>query len=636
MPQAELQPGVGSWDEGVQVFKRSVALVATVALAIGAFVVPAAGQTAPPAGCPQPVPMSEVQRGLRGTGYTVVSGREPEPFSVEVLGVLNDALGPGRDMIVADVTSPAIEEAGGIWAGMSGSPVYVDTRLLGAVAYGLSEDDSTVAGITPAEDMLDLLTYPSRLPEADPERAQQTIPLTSSVQKSVQDSGAGSGEGGLHALRVPLSVSGGRGSQLVRPAIRRESLPYIAYNGSSASAEMDATPTELKPGDSFAGTFSYGDITIAEIGTAAIVCNNMAVAFGHSIYPFFPQGYTEMGANEAEVLTIVDDPNFKLATVEGLVGTVDQDRLAGVRALLDVIPSSVPVRSTITAEDLNRTLTGETNVVVQKMVPTIANVHMVDSVDSAFDQVGAGSLEATWTITGTRESGATWELTRSNMYASYDDIARESFNELTGNLFALFYNGHEDIRFTDVEATATVREELRSYEIVQIRVRVNRGRFKEGGRVRAKPGDRLTVRAVLQASETLGQPGDAAVVEIDLELRVPRSASGQGYIRVGGGSRGGGFRSCFYDGEFCARRIASKYESFDALLAALANKRGNDSLVARLYIGRRRPQVVSRDRATTERVVTGEGFMQVELPDGGDGGPQPVPSEPIGPRVERT
>lgn len=618
-------------DEGDGLIKRSIAFMAVIALGAGALAAPAAGQTAAPADCPQPVPASEVQRGLRGTGYTVVSGREPEPFSVEVLGVLNDALGPGRDMIVADVTSPAIEEAGGIWAGMSGSPVYVDTRLLGAVAYGLSEDDSTIAGITPAQDMLDLLSYPSRLAAPEPAPSQRTIALTPTLRKRIADGGSSSGDGTLRALRVPLSISGGRGSQLVRPAIRREGLPYIAYNGSSASSDVAATAANLQPGDSFAGTFSYGDITVAEIGTTAIVCNNMAIAFGHSIYPFFPQGYTEMGANEAEVLTIVDNPNFKLATVEELVGTVDQDRLAGVRALLNVIPTTVPVRSTITAEDLNRTLTGETNVVVQKMVPTIANVHMVDSVDSAFDQVGSGSLEATWTITGTRESGATWQLTRSNMYASHEDIARDSFNELTGNLFALFYNGHEDIKFTEVEARATVREALHSYDIVQISVSVNDGEFKQGRRVRVKPRDGLVVRTTLQPSESVGEAGDVQVFEVDLELKVPRTATGQGYIRVTGGSRGGGFRSCFYDGEYCARRIASRYDSFDDLLASLAKKRGNNSVAARLYLGRRRTQVVSRDRETMDRVVIGDGYMQVTMPDGSGDGRE----VPIGHRTER-
>jgi hypothetical protein len=140
------------------------------------------------------------------------------------------------------------------------------------------------------------------------------------------------------------------------------------------------------------------------------------------------------------------------------------------------------------------------------------------------------------------------------------------------------------------------------------------------------------VRTVLQHSETIGSPGDVAVVEVDLQLRVPRGASGQGYIQVRGGSRGGGFRSCFYDGEYCARRIAEKYGSFDALLEGLANKRGNNSLVARLSLGRRRQQVVSRDRATVERVVIGEGFMQILLPDGGGDGSQPIP---VGHRTER-
>jgi len=600
-------------DRGVSVFPRMVASMAAIAIVAVGLAAPAAGQTAP-ADCPEAVPISEVQRGTTGTGYTVVQGRDPEPFSIVVLGVLRDALGPGRDMIVADATSPAIETAGGIWAGMSGSPVYVGERLMGAVAYGLSEDDSSIAGITPAQDLLNVMDYPANVPEPTFQSRAQTIELTPRLLSRVEATSAGSDSGSsLRALQVPLSVSGGRGSRLVGRAIAREGLPYIAYAGSSATsgegAEATAT-SSLVPGDSFAGSFSYGDITIAEIGTTAIVCNDMAVAFGHSIYPFFPQGKTEMGANEAEVLAIVDNPNFKLATVEELVGTVDQDRLAGVRALLNVIPSAVPIRSTVTAEDLGRTLTGQTDVVVESLVPTIANVHMVDSVDSVFDQVGTGSLDASWTITGTRASGATWELTASNRYASDEDIARESFGQLAGHLFALYYNGHEEIDFTGVTAEATVREAIDRYIIGGLLVSKNGGAYRGRRRISVEPGDRLGLRVLLP--DNFSPDAGSEPFFADMELKVPRRSAGRGYIQVRGGGGGGGFRACFYDGEYCARRIASRYDSFDALLEGLAKSRPNNTIVARLRLGRR-GNVVSRDRATVDKLVNGEDYLQVTV-----------------------
>jgi hypothetical protein len=119
---------------------------------IAAILSPAEAQVPPeaPIDCPDVMPVSEITDGMLGTGWTVSEGRDPEPFDAEVLGVLPDAIAPGRDMIVVDTSSPAITEAGGIWFGMSGSPVYHDGRLMGALAFGLSFGPSSVAGLTPA------------------------------------------------------------------------------------------------------------------------------------------------------------------------------------------------------------------------------------------------------------------------------------------------------------------------------------------------------------------------------------------------------------------------------------------------------------------------------------------------------
>ena len=141
-------------------------LVAVVALA-GATTM-AAGGTASAAqavtgatagGCVAPYPIAKVKAGMTGTGLTVSRGRVPGRFTATVLGVLKDGILPGVDMILVKVDSPAIRAAGGAWAGVSGSPVYAaDGRLLGALAYGLSTGPSMTVGVTPAAQMLPVLT----------------------------------------------------------------------------------------------------------------------------------------------------------------------------------------------------------------------------------------------------------------------------------------------------------------------------------------------------------------------------------------------------------------------------------------------------------------------------------------------
>src|SRR5215210_3417562 len=102
---------------------------------------------AAPGECPALMPLGNVTDGMTGEGWTVSQGVTPEPFDGEVLGILPDAIAPGRDMIIVDATSPAIDQAGGIWAGMSGPPFYVNGKLVGVVAFALTFGPSPLAGI---------------------------------------------------------------------------------------------------------------------------------------------------------------------------------------------------------------------------------------------------------------------------------------------------------------------------------------------------------------------------------------------------------------------------------------------------------------------------------------------------------
>ncbi|MGH3040010.1 MAG: hypothetical protein ACRDLZ_11555, partial [Gaiellaceae bacterium] len=139
---------------------RTVVGLLVVAIAVAAWgVVPAAGATsaAPPGECPSILPLDDVRTGMTGNAVSVTRGRTLSSFDAEVLGILKDAVGPGRDIIIANLSGPAVDGAGGLWAGASGSPVYFQGKLAGAIAYGLAGGGSTLAGLTPAEDMAALL-----------------------------------------------------------------------------------------------------------------------------------------------------------------------------------------------------------------------------------------------------------------------------------------------------------------------------------------------------------------------------------------------------------------------------------------------------------------------------------------------
>ena len=140
-----------------------VAGLLALAIAVAAWgVAPATGasQASLTDECPSILPLNQVSTGMRGTAISVTEGAL-STFDAEVLGILRDAVGPGRDIIIADLSGAAVTESGGLWAGASGSPVFFRSggkdHLAGAIAYGLAAGGSTLAGLTPAEDMAELL-----------------------------------------------------------------------------------------------------------------------------------------------------------------------------------------------------------------------------------------------------------------------------------------------------------------------------------------------------------------------------------------------------------------------------------------------------------------------------------------------
>ena len=168
---------------------------------------------AAPGPCADVMELDTVATGDIGEGWTVVSGTDPQSFDAEVLGVMPDLIGPGRDVIIVEISGPTVDAGGGVWAGMSGSPVYIDhgggPELAGALAYGFSFGATNIAGLTPAEDMLHVngLSVSSRAASRVPARIK--LPR-SVVRKVAAKIGAAlpTVGGDLVRLKLPMSISG--------------------------------------------------------------------------------------------------------------------------------------------------------------------------------------------------------------------------------------------------------------------------------------------------------------------------------------------------------------------------------------------------------------------------------------------
>ena len=565
---------------------RTIAGMFVLAIGIAAVgVAPATGTTSNPetltGECPSIMPLADVSTGMRGTAISVVRGRTLSTMSAEVLGILRDGVGPGRDIIIVNLTGTVVTQAGGLWAGASGSPVFFrdpvtgKDKLAGAIAYGLAGGGSTLAGLTPAEDMNELLTLGTDLSSAS---QAVTVP-TRLATKIAAETGLSMAQlSTFSRLKTPVSASGltDRGLQHMQKAIDRQGLPFIPYMGSSASSNPQSPPGVLRAGDTFAAAMSLGDITVAGVGTTTLVCNGRAVAFGH---PFNWTGDTTMAARAGDTITIVSDPvfgSYKLSNIAESVGTLTQDRLAGIVADLGAGPTGSPVTSTVTDLDTGRTRSGRSEAVLPEFLPFLTFEHLFQNVDVTIDRIGPGNAEAAYTIRGTRDGGRTWELTRSTHYASSFDISFDSVAEVSFTAEILQAFEGEEIEVTSIDVpTLEIEKSFEQYQVRSI-LQWNGARYVAREFLRGRPGQMLKLRIVLKPAHLAG------LKNVDLQLKVPANARRSGWVEVNGGGSTSGI-PCFIFDEEC--EDGPTEQTFDQLLSALQNAPRGDALVARLRLG---------------------------------------------------
>ncbi len=543
----------------------------------------AAAAPSAPAECAAIMPVGRVSKGMIGTGWTVVRGPQPRPIKVAVKGTLPhanaprgtlpDAIAPGRAMIVVEVSdlpgSHFISKAGGIWAGMSGSPVYVRGKLIGAVAWGFTAAPSPIGGLTPASDMAGVLSYPAAGPAAGSVDTRLAATQRRALARMVGLVPAATAS--FRQLPLPLVVSGMRGRLLERfeRRLERDGGSYVVVPGSRARRPTAARLSTPVPGGNFAALISYGDVTVSGVGTATWVCRDRALAFGHPMEFVGRSGY---GANGADALAIVRDStfgSFKLAGIGRPYGTVDQDRLAAIRADLTAAPRLIPVTSRVASVDLGTIRRGRSDVAMSQYLPDVAASHVMTNIDSTVDRVGDGTSLVSFTVRGRQESGARFTFTRTDRISSTYDVSGDTAWSVAELLFGIGANPYTDVTFEGFEADARVWDTSRIDQVRGVRVSVNGGPFRRPAVLSLAPGDDLLVRVSLSSDQ-------GADRTVSIALPVPADVSGEGALVVAGGND-------LY-GPDCGEDPAACPRSFAGFLRQLAAMPRNDELVVQLVL----------------------------------------------------
>jgi hypothetical protein len=469
----------------------------------------------PPSGPVKIFPLSEVHRGLRGVAYTVFQGTQPEAMNVEIIGVLYNSLGPGRDMILARLTGSKPEYTG-VVAGMSGSPVYIDGKLLGALAYRIGQfTKEPIAGITPIAQMLAVAREPARLKagsgaasgeaataSTDPAFRDPIAAASSSAARATAVSAGGSDGVELRPIETPLVFSGfsQEAVKLFGDRFRALGLtPVAGLGGSALSGDSSAVPNvtaPLEPGSAVSALLVDGDLKIAATCTVTMVEAGHVLACGH---PITQLGNVSLPMTKAEVVATVASPldAFKVVNTAQTIGAFTQDRASAIDGLVGGRARMIPVAIHIHGSGASRTLH-----VGMIDDPTLTPSALMVSLYNALTETNDYGAEFTYAVHGDVDIDGYPALKLNSFSAPTDQVASAAR--------AAMIVGQ---RFAEIYANRARVKGIRSVDID----------------VDALPGRRSMAIETAQATQPAARPGDTVMLEATLRpyqgeprnLRIP-------------------------------------------------------------------------------------------------------------------
>ena len=406
--------------------------VAVLALQGAIGLAPAADLTPPKAGKPEILPLQDVKPGMHAVAWTVFEGNTAEPVPVEIIGVWQNAMGPRQHVILAKMGGKA--ERTGVAGGMSGSPVYVDGKLIGAVALRLSQfSPDAICGITPIESMLEIQDFdmsrpadartPDKLPSAQPVAA---VGMPSELVAQLVAAGGTaplpSRAPLMTPIETPLVFSGFTAETLAtyEPLLRQMGITPV--QGGASAGTLTAKPAAgwehaLNPGEMVSGILVSGDMSTTGMGTVTYNDGKRILAFGHQ---FFDLGPIDMPIAKSEILTVLSSayqPN-KVGNATEVVGALRQDRHTGIMGELGAEAPVIPVHVKVRAHGENDAVVKEKDLnfnifVHQRWTPFL----MSATLSNSLQQMNLYADEMTYSITADMVMDGTENVHVSTMLA---------------------------------------------------------------------------------------------------------------------------------------------------------------------------------------------------------------------------
>ncbi len=457
------------------------------------------------------MPLDQIHAGMRGVAYTVFQGTTPESMEVEVLGVLRDVNGPKGDVILVRLHGAKVEYTG-VVAGMSGSPVYIDGKLVGALAFRIGEfSKEPIAGVTPIQEMLEI----SELDRSKPDDIQPASAKAPQVTTKTASPGVASAPAGykdyLTPIDTPLVFTGFSSQAFQRFGPQFQAAGIVPVMGAGSVTPGEKQPEPLVPGSSISAVLVRGDMNIAATCTVTYLDASHLLACGHPLMQF---GNVNLPMDKAEVLATLPSPAnaFKIVNTTEQVGAFVQDRHNGILGVFNKQPQMIPV--TLSIHGVTRPKTFHYQVLDNSKLTPLA---MMATVFSALQGVNEYGEDTTYRLDGRIQVNGYPDVDLRDMFAPGDGGQPTGVQvalSLGDRFSRIFDNSYEVPNIRGVDLSFDLVNDRRSARLESARTDVTE----------ARPGDEVMVETVLRPYR-----GERIVRRIP--IRVPTSAS-KGTLRI--------------------------------------------------------------------------------------------------------
>lgn len=438
---------------------------------------------------PEIMPLENIETGMSGTAYTVIDNSGViEPFNVDIIGLIENGKGSSK-MIMAKASGALIEKTGGILQGMSGSPVYVDGKLVGAVATGLKETSPYTFFIRPIENMIQLWNMPDdkaiqRIVQVVEENKSdenksdenKSDEITNSEDEKVEEKSSlffsGFDSSGLDFLKNEFKPLGFKNFFAMSSA------------GTSDNVKYDAT---LEPGAAVGVAVVCGDFVVGATGTVTAVDDKKILAFGH---PFTHAGNVNFFMTDSAIIGSISGENgsgVKIANVGNIIGRINQDREAGVAGILGKFPSTVPITVTVNDTTQNKSETYNSSIAYNEtLIPKLGASIAYTALSKTADSLAESTVSVDFNIKTNVADGGTFS--RKNMFYNSNDVGQVAVIELLQALNLICSNTTAESNIYGIDVNMTMEMERKTASLISA----------VPDKTKVKPGETVNLTVTLQ------------------------------------------------------------------------------------------------------------------------------------------